>query len=322
MESIKMKKVYVAGHRGLVGSATMRALEALGSYEIITRTHGELDLFDRSETRSFFMSRRPDYVVMCAAKVGGILANASSPVDFLHNNLAIQLSVFDAAYASGVERMIFLGSSCIYPRDCPQPIREEYLLTGPLEATNRPYALAKIAGIESCWSFNRQYQTRYLTLMPTSLYGPGDNYDPKNCHVLPALIRRFHQAKMNGDSSVEVWGSGNPRREFMYSSDVGDAIAFLLGLPDSDFDVLTAPDTAPLINVGVGEDVTIREVAELVKAAVGWEGNLVFDTTKPDGTPRKLLDVTRMRGLGWKAKTSLGAGLRAMYEDFLRVHAA
>lgn len=315
-----MKKVYVAGHRGLVGSATMRALEALGSYEIITRTHDELDLFDRSETRRFFMSRRPDYVVMCAAKVGGILANASSPVDFLHNNLAIQLSVFDAAYASGVERMIFLGSSCIYPRDCPQPIREEYLLTGPLEATNRPYALAKIAGIESCWSFNRQYQTRYLTLMPTSLYGPGDNYDPGNCHVLPALIRRFHQAKLNGDSSVEVWGSGKPRREFMYSSDVGDAIAFLIGLADPDFDALTAPDTAPLINVGVGEDVTIREAAELVKAAVGWEGNLVFDTTKPDGTPRKLLDVTRLRNLGWKAKTPLGAGLQAMYEDFLRVH--
>ncbi|TSE04609.1 GDP-L-fucose synthase [Mesorhizobium intechi] len=322
MENKKMKKVYVAGHRGLVGSATMRALEALGSYEIITRTHDELDLFDRSETRKFFMSRRPDYVVMCAAKVGGILANASSPVDFLHNNLAIQLSVFDAAYASGVERMIFLGSSCIYPRDCPQPIREEYLLTGPLEATNRPYALAKIAGVESCWSFNRQYQTRYLALMPTNLYGPGDNYHPENSHVLPALIRRFHQAKINGDTSVEIWGSGKPRREFMYSSDVGDAIAFLLGLPDSDFDALTAPDTAPLINVGVGEDVTIREVAELVKAAVCWEGNLVFDTTKPDGTPRKLLDVTRLRNLGWKAKTSLGAGLQATYEDFLRLHGA
>ncbi|QKC92454.1 GDP-L-fucose synthase [Mesorhizobium sp. NZP2234] len=317
-----MKKVYVAGHRGLVGSATMRAIEALGSYEIITRTHDELDLFDRSETRKFFMSRRPDYVVMCAAKVGGILANASSPVDFLHNNLAIQLSVFDAAYASGVERMIFLGSSCIYPRDCPQPIREEYLLTGPLEATNRPYALAKIAGVESCWSFNRQYQTRYLALMPTNLYGPGDNYHPENSHVLPALIRRFHQAKINGDTSVEIWGSGKPRREFMYSSDLGDAIAFLLGLPDSDFDALTAPDTAPLINVGVGEDVTIREVAELVKAAVCWEGKLVFDTTKPDGTPRKLLDVTRLRNLGWKAKTSLGAGLQATYEDFLRIHGA
>ncbi|AMX98836.1 MULTISPECIES: GDP-L-fucose synthase family protein [Mesorhizobium] len=320
MEKQKMKKVYVAGHRGLVGSATMRALEALGSYEIITRTREEVDLFDRSETRKFFMSRRPDYVVMCAATVGGILANDRSPVDFLHDNLAIQVSVFDAAYASGVDRMIFLGSSCIYPRDCPQPIREEYLLTGPLEATNRPFALAKIAGVESCWSFNRQYKARYLALMPTSLYGPGDNYHPEKCHVLPALIRRFHHAKINGESSVGVWGSGNPRREFMYSSDMGDAIAFLLGLPDSEFDALTAPDTAPLINVGVGEDVTIREVAELVKAAVCWEGNLVFDTTKPDGTPRKLLDVTRLHKLGWKAKTSLGTGLQATYQDFLRLH--
>ncbi|WP_192246774.1 GDP-L-fucose synthase family protein [Mesorhizobium silamurunense] len=317
-----MKKVYVAGHRGLVGSATVRALEALESYEIITRTHDELDLFDRTATREFFMSKRPDYVIMCAAKVGGILANASFPVDFLHNNLAIQVSVFDAAHASGVERMIFLGSSCIYPRDCPQPIREDYLLSGPLEATNRPYALAKIAGVESCWSFNRQYRTRYLALMPTNLYGPGDNYHPDNSHVLPALMRRFHQARMNGDSSVVVWGSGRPRREFMYSLDIGDAIAFLLGLRDSDFGALTAPETAPLINVGVGEDVTIRELAELIKATVGYEGDLVFDSTKPDGTPRKLLDVSRLHTLGWKAKTSLGAGLQATHEDFLRHHKA
>ncbi|NRP75816.1 GDP-L-fucose synthase [Ensifer psoraleae] len=315
-----MKKVYVAGHRGLVGSATVKALAALDSYEMITRTHDELDLSDRNATREFFVSQRPDYVVMCAAKVGGILANASFPVDFLHANLAIQVSVFDAAQASGVERMIFLGSSCIYPRDCPQPIRESYLLSGPLEATNRPYALAKIAGIESCWSFNRQYQTRYLALMPTSLYGPGDNYHPENSHVVPALMRRFHQAKMNRDSSVVVWGSGNPRREFMYSLDIGDAIAFLLGLPDSDFGALTAPDTAPLINVGVGEDATIRELAEVVRATVAYEGDLVFDTTKPDGTPRKLLDVTRLNTLGWKANTSLGAGLQATYEDFLRRH--
>ncbi|MET2831091.1 GDP-L-fucose synthase family protein [Mesorhizobium shangrilense] len=317
-----MKKVYVAGHRGLVGSATVRALAALESYEIITRTHDELDLSDRTATREFFMSQRPDYVIMCAAKVGGILANASFPVDFLHNNLAIQVSVFDAAHASGVERMIFLGSSCIYPRDCPQPIREDYLLSGPLEATNRPYALAKIAGVESCWSFNRQYRTRYLALMPTNLYGPGDNYHPDNSHVLPALMRRFHQARMNGDSSVVVWGSGGPQREFMYSLDIGDAIAFLLGLPDSDFGALTAPATAPLINVGVGEDVTIRELAELIKTTLSYEGDLVFDTTKPDGTPRKLLDVSRLHTLGWKAKTSLGVGLQATYEDFLRHHKA
>ncbi|RRH91910.1 GDP-L-fucose synthase [Mesorhizobium tamadayense] len=313
-----MKKVYVAGHRGLVGSATVKALAALESYEIITRTHDELDLANRTATREFFLSERPDYVIMCAAKVGGILANASFPVDFLHNNLAIQVSVFDAAHASGVERMIFLGSSCIYPRDCLQPIREDYLLTGPLEATNRPYALAKIAGVESCWSFNRQYRRRYLALMPTNLYGPGDNYDPDNSHVLPALMRRFHQASMNGDSSVVVWGSGRPRREFMYSLDMGDAIAFLLGLPDSDFGALTDPDTAPLLNVGVGEDVTIRELSELVKATVSYEGALVFDPTKPDGTPRKLLDVTRLHTLGWKAKTSFGDGLHATYEDFLR----
>lgn len=317
-----MKKIYVAGHRGLVGSATVRALGALESYEIITRTHDELDLSNRTATREFFMSQRPDYVIMCAAKVGGILANASFPVDFLHNNLAIQVSVFDAAHTSGVERMIFLGSSCIYPRDCPQPIQEDYLLSGPLEATNRPYALAKIAGVESCWSFNRQYRTRYLALMPTNLYGPGDNYHPDNSHVLPALMRRFHQARMNGDPSVVVWGSGRPRREFMYSLDIGDAIAYLLGLPDPYFGALTAPETAPLINVGVGEDVTIRELAELIKTTVSYEGDLVFDTTKPDGTPRKLLDVSRLHTLGWKAKTSLGAGVQATYEDFLRHHKA
>ncbi|MBA1139483.1 MULTISPECIES: GDP-L-fucose synthase family protein [Mesorhizobium] len=313
-----MKKVYVAGHRGLVGSATVKALAAAGSYEIVTRTHDELDLCDRKATREFFMSERPDYVVMCAAKVGGILANASLPVDFLHNNLAIQISVFDGAHAAGIERMIFLGSSCIYPRDCPQPIREDYLLSGPLEATNRPYALAKIAGVESCWSFNRQYQTRYLALMPTNLYGPGDNYHPDTSHVLPALMRRFHVAKMNRDPRVVAWGSGMPRREFMYSLDIGDAIAFLLGLPASDFGALTSPDIAPLINVGVGEDITIRELAELVKATVSYEGDLMFDTTKPDGTPRKLLDVTRLRTLGWEAKTSLGVGLQATYEHFLR----
>ncbi|RAZ85623.1 GDP-L-fucose synthase [Mesorhizobium hawassense] len=315
-----MKKIYIAGHRGLVGSATAKALSNLGSYELITRSHEELDLSDRAATREFLISQRPDYVVMCAAKVGGILANSRFPVDFLHKNLEIQLSIFEAAHASGVERMIFLGSSCIYPRSCPQPIREDYLLTGSLEATNRPYALAKIAGVEACWSFNRQYQTRYLALMPTNLFGPGDNYHPDNCHVLPALIRRFHQAKVNGDSSVIVWGSGRPRREFMYSLDIGDAIAFLLGLPDSEFDALTAPDTAPLINVGVGKDVTILELAQLVKAVVGYEGDLVFDTTKPDGTPRKLLDVTRLHTLGWKAKTAFGAGLQATYQDFLRHH--
>jgi len=228
------------------------------------------------------------------------------------------LNVFDAAHEAGIDRMIFLGSSCIYPRDCPQPIKEDYLLTGPLEATNRPYALAKIAGVESCWAFNRQYGTRYLAMMPTNMYGPGDNYHPEHSHVLPALIRRFHEAKVKAEPSVVVWGSGKPRREFMYSSDIGDAIAFLLDLPGDRFEALTRPDVTPLINVGVGEDVTIREVAELVRATVGYQGELKLDATKPDGTPRKLLDVSKLAALGWKANTTLEKGLRNAYEDFLR----
>lgn len=314
------KKVFVAGHRGLVGSATLLALNNHPDFEILTRTHGELDLEDRDATREFFLHARPDHVIMCAAKVGGILANSNLPVDFLHNNLRIQLNVFEAAHEAGVDRMIFLGSSCIYPRDCPQPIKEEYLLTGPLEATNRPYALAKIAGVESCWAFNRQYRTRYLAVMPTNMYGPGDNYHPEHSHVLPALIRRFHEAKLNGDPSVVVWGSGKPRREFMFSLDLGSALVFLLRLPDERFAALTLPDVAPLINVGVGEDVTIREVAELVKATVGYVGELKLDATKPDGTPRKLLEVGRLADLGWKTRTPLHEGLRLAYDDFLKCH--
>lgn len=316
-----MKRIFIAGHRGLVGSAAMRALKERPNFEPIVRAHAELDLEDRAATRAFFMEQRPDYVVMCAAKVGGILANSTLPVDFLHNNLRIQLNVFDAAHEAGVERMIFLGSSCIYPRDCPQPINEDYLLTGPLEATNRPYALAKISGVESCWSFNRQYGARYLAAMPTNMYGPGDNYHPEHSHVLPALIRRFHEAKIKGAPEVVVWGSGKPRREFMYSEDLGDAIRFLLELPDERFAALTRPEVTPLINIGVGEDVTIREVAELVKTTVGYQGELKLDATKPDGTPRKLLDVGRLSALGWKAKTALDEGLRHAYEDFLRHHA-
>lgn len=317
---MRTKKIFVAGHRGLVGSATLQALAGRTDYEVLTRSHAELDLEDRAATRAFFMEHRPDHVVMCAAKVGGILANASYPVDFLHTNLRIQLNVFDAAHEAGIDRMIFLGSSCIYPRDCPQPIKEEYLLTGPLEATNRPYALAKIAGVESCWSFNRQYGTHYVAMMPTNMYGPGDNYHPQNSHVLPALIRRFHEAKLHEDPSVVVWGSGKPRREFMYSSDLGDAIVFLLDMPDERFAALTHPDSTPLINVGVGEDVSIQEVAELVKATVGYEGELKLDTTKPDGTPRKLMDVSRLTALGWKARTPLDIGLKQAYEDFVQHH--
>lgn len=318
---MKAKKVFVAGHRGLVGTATLRALAGRTDYEVLTRSHAELDLEDRAATRAFFLAHRPDHVVMCAAKVGGILANSSYPVDFLHNNLRIQLNVFDAAHEAGIDRMIFLGSSCIYPRDCPQPIKEEYLLTGPLEATNRPYALAKIAGVESCWAFNRQYGTHYLAMMPTNMYGPGDNYHPENSHVLPALIRRFHEAKCRAAPSVVVWGSGKPRREFMYSSDLGDAILFLLDMPDERFAALTHPDATPLINVGVGEDVSIQEVAELVKATVGYQGELKLDATKPDGTPRKLMDVSRLAALGWKAKTPLDIGLKQAYEDFVSNHA-
>lgn len=312
-----MKKVFVAGHRGLVGSATCIALQAHGGVQVITRTHAELNLADRAATLAFFRETRPDQVVMCAAKVGGIFANARFPVDFLHDNLLIQLSVFEAAHATGIDRMIFLGSSCIYPRDCPQPIREEYLLTGSLEPTNRPYALAKIAGVESSWSYNRQYATKYLALMPTNMYGPGDNYHPEHSHVLPALLRRFHAAKVNSESSVVVWGSGSPRREFMYSADLGAAIVYLLGVSDAEFNKVTNPSSAPLINVGVGEDITIKELAALVKATVGYSGDVVFDASKPDGTPRKLLDVQRIHDMGWRAKTPLVEGLRMAYTDYI-----
>lgn len=313
-------KVFIAGHRGLVGTATNKALAAFPEkYEILTKTHQELDLEDRDATFEFFAKNKPDHVVVCAAKVGGILANSQFPVDFLHQNLRIQLNVFDAAFAAGIKRMIFLGSSCIYPRDCPQPIREEHLLTGPLEATNRPYALAKIAGVEACWSYNRQHGTQYLSLMPTNMYGPGDNYHPEHSHVLPALIRRLHEAKANNSPTVTVWGSGTPRREFMFSLDLGIAIEYLLSLPDSEFAKLTAPDVAPLLNVGVGEDITIRELAQLVSSTVGYKGELVFDTSKPDGTPRKLLDVSRLKALGWVAQTPLDIGLRTAYEDYLKI---
>ena len=313
-----MKKVFVAGHRGLVGSATCKALSKKArNFMILTQTHKELDLEDREATLAFLERERPNFVVLSAAKVGGILANSTYPVDFLHKNLQIQLNVIDAAYKVGVERLIFLGSSCIYPRECPQPIKEEYLLTGPLEPTNRPYALAKIAGIESCWSYNRQFGTQYLALMPTNMYGPNDNYHPQNSHVLPALLRRFHEAKLNKEPSVVVWGTGTPLREFMYSEDFGEAVAFLLDLPESTFKELTAPNVCPLINVGIGTDVTIRQLAETVKNVVGYNGDLIFDSTKPDGTPRKLLNVDKIKGLGWSATTTLEEGLKLTYSNYL-----
>lgn len=321
MSMDKDARIYVAGHRGLVGSALVRNLRGGGYRNLLTRTHAELDLTDQASVARFFADEQPHYVFLAAARVGGIHANNTYPAEFIRDNLAIQTNVIDAAWRSGVERLLFLGSSCIYPRDCPQPIKEEYLLTGPLEPTNRPYALAKIAGIEMCWSYNRQYGTRYLAVMPTNLYGPGDNYHPDNAHVIPALIRKFHEAKVGGAPAVTVWGTGTPRREFLYSDDMAAACVFLINLPDSQYVPLLAQErndgVAPLVNLGVGEDVTIRELAEAVGQVVGYQGAIVFDASRPDGTMRKLLDISHSRELGWRAETGLTAGLRCSYQDFL-----
>lgn len=306
-------KIYIAGHRGLVGSALMRNLQAHGYTNIITRTHFELDLIDKQATERFFQDEKPEYVFLAAAKVGGIMANNTYPADFIASNLGVQNNVIEAAYKYGVARLLFLGSSCIYPRDCPQPIKESYLLTGPLEPTNRPYAIAKIAGIEMCWAFNRQYGTQYLSVMPTNLYGPGDNYDLNTSHVLPALIGKFDQALREQKPIVTVWGTGTPRREFMYSDDMADACIFLMNLPDAQFQPLLAADRSdgipPVVNIGVGTDMTIAELANQVAATVGYTGQIVYDASKPDGTPRKLMDVSRLNQLGWQAKTSFQVGL-------------
>ena len=324
----KNAKIYVAGHRGLVGSALMRQLDAEGYTNIITRTHAELDLTDQQATRFLFEKERPEYVFLAAAKVGGIHANDTYPADFISLNLMIQTNVIRSAYKVGVKRLLFLGSSCIYPRDCPQPIKEEYLLTGPLEPTNRPYALAKIAGIEMCWSFNRQYGTQYLAVMPTNLYGPGDNYHLENSHVIPALIRRFHEAKANNASSVTMWGTGKPHREFLYSNDMADACVFLMNLEDDKFDSLLGSDESktgvflpPVVNIGCGLDLPIHELAEMIRDVIGFSGNILFDTTKPDGTPRKLLDITRLTRTGWQRKVDLEEGLKLSYKDFKRHYA-
>jgi GDP-L-fucose synthase len=363
-------RIYVAGHRGLVGSALLRRLQAESSSNLITRTHAELDLTDQRAVEEFFDRERPEYVFLAAARVGGILANATYPAQFIRDNLAIQTNVIHCAWKYGARRLLFLGSSCIYPRDCPQPIKEEYLLTGPLEFTNRPYAVAKIAGIEMCWAYNRQYGTRFLAVMPTNLFGPGDTYDLEKSHVIPAMIRKFHLAKLAVEKNwpaieaderrhgpippeikgqlydtcfhgrepvVTLWGTGTPRREFLYSDDMADACVFLMNLPDEQFDSLlglppgrdvrgeegirrplgegqrTRANTPPLINIGTGEDITIRELAELVAKVVGYTGRIEFDTTKPDGTPRKLLDVSRLHALGWRHGTPLREGLAVAF---------
>jgi len=310
----RKSRIYVAGHRGLVGSAIVRALIRHGYENLSLRTHDELDLTDRSAVLSFFQQERPEYVFLAAAKVGGILANDTYPADFIRENLEIQTCVIDASYQHQVKRLLFLGSSCIYPKLAPQPIKEEYLLTGPLEPTNRAYALAKIAGIEMCWSYNRQYGTKYLSAMPTNLYGPGDNFDLNGSHVLPALMRKVVEAKAAGEKKLNVWGSGRPRREFLYSDDLAEACLHLLNLPDATYDGLLNDDQAPLVNIGAGEDLTIRELAELIARVLDFDCELVFDTNRQDGTPQKLLDVSKIHGLGWRAKVGLEEGIRLTYD--------
>jgi GDP-L-fucose synthase len=307
----------VAGHRGLVGGAIRRELERQGYSNLLLRTRSELNLRDANAVRRFFETERPEYVFLAAAKVGGIAANDRYPADFLHENLQIQLNVIDSACASRVERLLFLGSTCIYPKLCPQPIREEYLLTGPLEPTNRAYAVAKIAGIEMCWSCNRQHGTRFLAAMPTNLYGPGDNFDPETSHMLPALIRKAAEAKLTGELALTVWGTGRPRRELLYSDDLAEACVFLMNLPEEKFLSLLKKDEPPIINVGSGEDLSVREIAELVCRVVGYSGALEFDTKRPDGTPRKVTDVSRINALGWRATTGLEEGIRRTYESVM-----
>lgn len=313
----KTSKIYVAGHRGLAGGAILRALQEQGYTNLVTRTRTELDLEDSAATQHFFEQERPAIVFLAAAKVGGIHANNTYPVDFLMSNLLIETNIFRAAHANQVSRLIFLGSSCIYPRDCPQPIKEEYLLTGLLEPTNRPYALAKIAGIEMCWSYNRQYGTKWLAAMPTNLYGPGDNYDLNNSHVLPALIRKTHEAKLSGAQEVVLWGSGTPKREFLYVDDLAKALVFLAALDAEGYDTLTHPSLCPLINVGSGEDLSIRALAETIADVVGYTGKFVQDTSKPDGTMRKVMDTSKIRNLGWSPTVDLPTGIKRAYENYL-----
>ena len=309
-------KIYVAGHRGMVGSAIVRALEAVGQSNIVVRTHAELDLTNQAAVQAFIAQEKPDQIYLAAAKVGGIHANNTYPAEFIYQNLMMEANVIHAAWQADVQKLLFLGSSCIYPKLAPQPMREDALLTGALEATNEPYAIAKIAGIKLCESYNRQYRVDYRSVMPTNLYGVGDNYHPENSHVIPALIRRFHEAKESGAPTVTIWGTGTPRREFLFVDDMAAASIYVMNLDKPVYDAHTEPMQSH-INVGYGEDVTIRELAETVGRSVGYKGEIVFDTTKPDGTPRKWMDSQRLNTLGWKPKVNLSHGLERAYEDFI-----
>jgi GDP-L-fucose synthase len=310
-------KIYIAGHRGLVGSALLRSLAAKGYNNLVLRTHAELELRDQAAVQAFFAAENPEYVILAAAKVGGIHANNTYPAEFIHDNLVIQSNIIHSAWQHNVTRLLFLGSSCIYPKECPQPMKEEYLLTGPLEPTNRPYALAKIAGIEMCHAYNRQYGTKFMAAMPTNLYGPNDNYDLNNSHVMPALIRKMHEAKQRGDKEVVVWGTGTPKREFLYSDDMADACLYLLEQPESKLSDLFNDERPPLVNIGCGEDLSIRELAEMIAETVGYNGKLVFDSAKPDGTMRKLMDVSKLKQMGWHATTQLRDGITRAYKNYL-----
>ncbi|RYH25261.1 MAG: GDP-L-fucose synthase [Alcaligenaceae bacterium] len=310
------KRIYVAGHRGMVGGAIMRRLIDQGFTNIVTRSHAELDLTDQAQVRAFFAKEKPDEVYVAAAKVGGIHANNTYPAEFIYSNLMVEANLIHESWRTGVSRLLFLGSSCIYPRMAPQPMSEDALLTGKLETTNEPYAVAKIAGIKLCESYNRQYGTDYRSVMPTNLYGPGDNYHPENSHVLPALIRRFHEAKQARAKSVVIWGTGSAKREFLYVDDMASACVHVMDLSRAAYDGVTQPMQSH-INVGSGEDLSILELARLVKHVIGYAGEIELDTSKPDGTPRKLLDVSRLKSLGWAPQTSLLEGVRLAYEDFL-----
>jgi GDP-L-fucose synthase len=320
----KNDKIYVAGHGGLVGSALLSQLTSQGYSNLLFHTRQELDLLDAHATSVFFAREKPDYVFLAAAKVGGIHANNTYPAQFIHENLTIQGNIIHSAYQHGVKRLLFLGSSCIYPKLAPQPMKESCLLTGALEPSNRPYAIAKIAGIETCWSYNRQYGTRYLAVMPTNLYGPGDNYHAENSHVIPGLVRKFCEAKLRNDPEVVVWGTGTPRREFMHSSDMASACLFVMNLHDKKFDSLLGEHSLdaveinpPLLNIGVGTDITIKELAALLKEVSGFSGKVLYDLSKPDGAPRKLLDISKIEKLGWKAKIPLREGLAQAVEQFM-----